>query len=66
MRVPRLFTDARGCEWRSRDYFFKPRQGKLRVSFSGGINLEIPDLSSYDLLDAKEKLDLEERAGFIQ
>lgn len=41
----------------------KPRQGKLRVSFSGGINLEIPDLSSYDLLDAKEKLDLEERAG---
>lgn len=41
----------------------KPRQGKLRVSVSAGLNVEIPDLSSYNLLDAQEKLDLEVRAG---
>ena len=41
----------------------KPRQGKLRVTYSAGLNLEIPDLSSYDLLNAKEKLDVEVRAG---
>ena len=41
----------------------KPRQGKLRVTATAGMNLEIPDLSSYNLLNAKEKLDLEVRAG---
>ena len=41
----------------------KPRQGKLRVSVTAGMNVEIPDLSSYNLLDAREKLDLEVRAG---
>ena len=41
----------------------KPRQGKLRVSVSAGLNVEIPDLSSYNLLNAEEKLDLEVRAG---
>ena len=41
----------------------KPRQGKLRISFTAGLNLEIPDLSSYNLLNAREKLELEERAG---
>lgn len=41
----------------------KPRQGKLRVSATFGMNVEIPDLSSYNLLNAQEKLDLEVRAG---
>lgn len=41
----------------------KPRQGKLRVSATVGMNIEIPDLSSYNLLNAREKLDLEVRAG---
>ena len=41
----------------------KPRQGKLRVSATVGMNIEIPDLSSYNLLNAQEKLDLEVRAG---
>ncbi|MCB6973894.1 MULTISPECIES: SusC/RagA family TonB-linked outer membrane protein [Butyricimonas] len=41
----------------------KPRQGKLRISVTAGLNVEIPDLSSYNLLGAKEKLELEERAG---
>ncbi|MDR1273761.1 MAG: SusC/RagA family TonB-linked outer membrane protein, partial [Odoribacteraceae bacterium] len=36
-----------------------PRAGKLRFFAQGGINLEIPDLSSYDLLNAREKLELE-------
>lgn len=37
----------------------KPKAGKLRVSVGAGINIEIPDLTSYDLLEAKEKLDFE-------
>lgn len=41
----------------------KPRQGKLRVTATVGMNIEIPDLSSYNLLNAEEKLELEERAG---
>lgn len=40
-----------------------PEAGKLRVSFSAGVNLEIPDLSSYDLCNAAEKLEAEKRAG---
>lgn len=41
----------------------KPRQGKLRVTATVGMNIEIPDLSSYNLLNAEEKLELEECAG---
>lgn len=41
----------------------KPRQGKLKISYTAGLSLEIPDLSSYNLLNAKEKLDVEMRAG---
>ncbi len=41
----------------------KPEAGKLRISVSGGTNLEIPDLSSYNLLNAREKLELERLAG---
>jgi len=41
----------------------KPKAGKLRVSYSAGLNLEIPDLSSYKLLNSKQKLDLEQTAG---
>ncbi len=37
--------------------------GKLRVTYSGGVNFEIPDLSSYDLLNSKEKLEIEQIAG---
>ena len=42
----------------------KPEAGKLRVQVAGGINLEISDLSSYKLLNAKEKLEIEQIAGF--
>ena len=41
----------------------KPTAGRLRVQFSAGLNLEIPDLTSYDLLNAQEKLDFEYAMG---
>ena len=40
-----------------------PQAGTLKVSYRGSVKLEIPDLSTYDLLNAKEKLDLEYRLG---
>ena len=33
--------------------------GKLRVTYNGNVNLSIPDLSSYDLCNAEEKLEVE-------
>jgi TonB-linked SusC/RagA family outer membrane protein len=41
----------------------KPVAGKLKVSYAAGLNLEIPDLSSYNRLDATEKLALEKSVG---
>ena len=40
-----------------------PRAGKLKVFMQGGINIEMPDLSSYDLLNARDKLELERIVG---
>lgn len=40
-----------------------PEAGKLRVNFSATLNLEMPDLSSYDLCNSAEKLEAERRAG---
>jgi len=40
----------------------KPETGKLRVSYTAGLNLEIPDLSSYNLMNSFEKLELEKIA----
>lgn len=42
-----------------------PKAGKMKIYASAGFNMEIPDLSSYDLLDAKDKLALEKSAGFF-
>lgn len=41
-----------------------PQPGKLKIFVQGGINLELPDLSSYDLLNAAEKLALEKKVGY--
>ena len=41
----------------------KPEPGKLRLSYRGSLNIEVPDLSDYDVLDAREKLELEYDAG---
>lgn len=40
-----------------------PKAGTLKASYRGSVKLEIPDLSTYDLLNAKEKLDLEYQLG---
>ncbi len=41
----------------------QPKPGKLRVNAEMGIDIEAPDLSSYDLLNAQEKLALENQLG---
>lgn len=41
----------------------QPEPGKLRMNAEVGIDMEVPDLMSYDLLTAKEKLTLEEQVG---
>lgn len=41
----------------------QPEAGKLRVNAEVGIDLEVPDLTSYDLLNAREKLELERQTG---
>ena len=43
----------------------KPKQGKLRIGCRVGVNFEVPDLTSYNLLNAKEKLELEKMAGLF-
>ena len=42
-----------------------PEAGRMKIYASAGFNMEIPDLSSYKLLDSKEKLALEKEAGFF-
>ncbi len=41
----------------------QPEPGKLKVNAEVGLQMEIPDLSSYNLMNAAEKLELERRAG---
>lgn len=40
-----------------------PEAGKFRVQYSGVLSAELPDLSSYNLVNAREKLDTERLAG---
>lgn len=40
-----------------------PKSGKLLLSYSSNIKLSAPDLSSYNLTNAREKLELEQAAG---
>lgn len=42
----------------------RPEKGKLRVSYTGSVDVETPDLSSYNLTNAEEKLQAEKLAGF--
>lgn len=41
----------------------KPKAGKLRLSYNGSIALSTPDLSSYNMMNASEKLEFERLAG---
>ncbi|QIH35915.1 SusC/RagA family TonB-linked outer membrane protein [Sphingobacterium sp. DR205] len=43
-----------------------PAPGTLRINYSGGLNLELPDVSTYNLLSAAEKFDLEVRSGYYK
>lgn len=40
-----------------------PQEGNLRINFQTGANIEIPDLTSYNLLNAVDKLELEKKVG---
>lgn len=41
----------------------KPKIGKLRLNYNGSLNISTPDLSSYNLMNAREKLEFERLAG---
>lgn len=41
----------------------QPQEGRLRVTAKAGLSLEVPDLTSYDLLNASQKLQLEKAVG---
>ena len=41
----------------------RPAAGKLRISYNGQIKIESPDLSSYNLATAAEKLEFEHKNG---
>lgn len=44
----------------------KPKGGELRVTYTGSVNFNLPDLSSYDLTNAAEKLEVEKMAGLYE
>ncbi|NML21583.1 SusC/RagA family TonB-linked outer membrane protein [Pseudoflavitalea sp. G-6-1-2] len=41
-----------------------PKPGKLQIGYRFDTNIEMPDLTAYDLLNAREKLDLEYKTGY--
>ena len=43
-----------------------PEAGKFRVQYSGVLSAELPDLSSYNLMNAREKLETERLAGLYE
>lgn len=43
----------------------RPESGKIRVSYNGNMTVEAPDLSSYDLCNATEKLQVEKLGGLF-
>ncbi|MFR7879212.1 MAG: TonB-dependent receptor plug domain-containing protein, partial [Butyricimonas paravirosa] len=43
-----------------------PEMGRLQVTYTGDYSVVIPDLSDYDLLNAREKLQLQLEAGHFE
>lgn len=41
----------------------RPKAGKMQVTYTGTLNVSAPDLSSYNLTNAAEKLDVEKQGG---
>jgi len=44
----------------------EPEVGKLRMSVRSEINVSLPDLTSYDLLNSRDKLELERLSGYYE
>lgn len=44
----------------------KPKAGKLQFFYNGTLNVEMPDLSDYNMMNAEEKLAFEKAAGFYE
>lgn len=44
----------------------KPLAGEFRVTYKGSVDITVPDLSSYDLTNALEKLEVERVAGLYE
>jgi TonB-linked SusC/RagA family outer membrane protein len=42
----------------------RPDAGRMRVSYNGSLDVSVPDLTSYDLCNAAEKLEVELAAGY--
>lgn len=43
----------------------RPDKGRMRISYTGNLNIEAPDLSSYNLCNAAEKLEVERMSGMF-
>lgn len=43
----------------------RPESGRMRVTYTGSMSLEVPDLTSYNLTNAEEKLQTERLAGLF-
>lgn len=41
----------------------KPRPGQMRINYSSDLNVEIPDLTGYNMMNAEEKLQFERLSG---
>lgn len=41
----------------------RPQAGEIKVTLNGNFNISIPDLRSYNLMEAREKLEYERLAG---
>ena len=41
----------------------RPKSGELKVYYTGDLNIEAPDLTGYNLMNAQEKLDFEVERG---
>lgn len=44
----------------------RPETGKLRITYRGNLSIEAPDLTSYNLMNAQEKLAFEKAAGLYK
>ena len=44
----------------------EPEMGKLALTYNGSVNIEVPDLTEYRLLNAKDKLELEQLSGYYE